>query len=99
MFVSHAGSAIYALDYSTGKTFWRQGNLKQRRVTAPLSMGSLIAVGDVEGYVHFLSREDGSFAARLQTEDSAIMPQMLAVGSSTIIAQTRKGGIYAISIK
>jgi outer membrane protein assembly factor BamB len=99
VFVSHSGSAIYSLDYSTGKTFWRQGDLKQRRVTAPLPMGSLIAVGDVEGYVHFLSREDGSFSARLQTDNSAIMPQMLAVGSSTVVAQTRKGGIYAISIK
>jgi outer membrane protein assembly factor BamB len=62
-------------------------------------MGNLIALGDVEGYVHFLNREDGFFAARLQLENSAIMPQMLAVGSSIIIAQTRKGGIFAISIK
>lgn len=99
VFVTHANSAVYALDYSTGKTFWRQGDMKQRRLTAPLPMGNLIALGDVEGYVHFLNREDGSFAARLQTEDSAIMPQMLAVGASTIIVQTRKGGIYAISIK
>lgn len=99
VFVSHAVSSIYALDYSTGKTFWRQGDLKQRRISAPLPMGNLIAVGDVEGYVHFLSREDGSFAARLQTDEGPIMPQMLAVGSSIIVAQTRKGGIYAISIK
>ena len=99
VYVAHANSAIYALDPITGKTFWRQGDLKQRRVTAPLPMGSLIVVGDVEGYVHFLSREDGSFSARLQTENAAIMPQMLAVGASTLIAQTRKGVIYAISIK
>lgn len=99
VYVTHANSAIYAIDFTTGKTFWRQGNLKQRRISAPLPMGNLIALGDVEGYVHFLNREDGSFAARLQLENSPIMPQMLAVGSSTIIAQTRKGGIYAISIK
>jgi outer membrane protein assembly factor BamB len=98
VFVSHANSAIYALDFSTGKTFWRQGDLKQRRITAPAPMGNLIAVGDVEGYVHFLSREDGSFSARIKTDDAAIMPQMLVVGASTLIAQTRKGGIYAISI-
>ena len=98
VFVSHANSAVYALDFSTGKTFWRQGDLKQRRITAPAPMGNLIAVGDVEGYVHFLSREDGSFSARIKTDDAAIMPQMLVVGASTLIAQTRKGGIYAISI-
>lgn len=99
VYVTHANSAIYALDYSTGKTFWRQAELKQRRVSAPLPMGNLIALGDVEGYVHFLNREDGSFVARLHTDDAAIMPQMLAVGSTTLIVQTRKGGIFAISIK
>jgi outer membrane protein assembly factor BamB len=98
VFVSHATSAVYALDYSTGKTFWRQGDLKQRRITAPLPMGNLIALGDVQGYVHFLNREDGTFAARLQTDEAAIMPQMQAISSSTLIALTRKGGIYAISI-
>jgi len=99
IFVSHANSAIYALDYSSGKTYWRQGDLRQRRVTAPLPMGSLIAIGDVEGYIHLLNREDGAFAARLQLENSSIMPQMVALGTSTVIAQNRKGGIYAVSIK
>jgi outer membrane protein assembly factor BamB len=99
VFVSHANSAIYALDYASGKTFWRQGDLRQRRVSAPLPMGNLVAVGDVEGYVHLLNREDGAFATRVQLENSPIMPQMIAVGTSTVIAQNRKGGIYAISIK
>lgn len=99
VFVSHAASAVYALDFSTGKTYWRQGDLRQRRITAPLPMGNTIAIGDVEGYVHLLSREDGSFVGRLKIEDAAIMPQMVALGSSTVIAQTRKGGIYAISLK
>lgn len=99
VFVSHANSAIYALDYATGKTFWRQGDLRQRRISAPLPMGGLIAVGDVEGYVHLLNREDGTFAARVQLENSPIMPQMISSGTSTVIAQNRKGGIYAVSIK
>ena len=99
IFVSHANSAIYALDYNSGKTYWRQGDLRQRRVTAPLPMGSLVAIGDVEGYIHLLNREDGAFAGRLQLENSPVMPQMVALGSTTIIAQNRKGGIYAVSIK
>jgi outer membrane protein assembly factor BamB len=99
VFVSHATSAVYALDFSTGKTYWRQGDLRQRRITAPLPMGNLIAIGDVEGYVHLLNREDGVFVGRLQIEEAPIMPQMVALGTTTIIAQTRKGGIYAISLK
>lgn len=99
IFVSHANSAIYALDYTSGKTYWRQGDLRQRRVTAPLPMGNLIAVGDVEGYIHLLNREDGAFAGRLQLENSPVMSQMVALGATTVIAQNRKGGIYAVSIK
>jgi outer membrane protein assembly factor BamB len=99
IFVSHANSAVYALDFSTGKTYWRQGDLRQRRISAPLPMGNYIALGDVEGYIHLLSREDGGFVGRIQLEESPIMPQMTALGSHTIIVQNRKGGIYAISLK
>lgn len=99
VFVSHAGGAVYALEYSSGKTFWRQGELGNRHLSAPLPLGSLVAVGDVEGYVHFLNREDGAFAARIRTEESPIMPQMLQLKSDSLLAQTRGGGLYAISIK
>lgn len=99
VFVSHALGSVYSLDYSSGKTFWRQGDLKNRRLSAPLPMGSVIAVGDVQGYVHFLDREDGAFAARLRTEESPVMPQMLPLGENGFVLQTRKGGLYAISLK
>lgn len=99
IFVSHAAGSVYALDYSTGKTFWRQAALKNRHLSAPVPMGSLIAVGDVEGNVHFLSREDGALASRVKTHNSPIMPQMALVNSNTVLAQTRDGGIFAIQVK
>ncbi|MDO9050611.1 MAG: outer membrane protein assembly factor BamB [Methylotenera sp.] len=99
IFVSHAVGSVYALDYTTGKTFWRQGALKNRQLTAPVPMGSLIAVGDLEGNVHFLSREDGAFAARVKTNNSAILPQMTLVNSNTVLVQSRDGGVYAIQVK
>ena len=99
IYVSHATGAVYALDYTTGKTFWRQGALKNRQLTAPVPMGNLIAVGDLEGNVHFLSREDGAFAARIKTDNSAILPQMALLNSNTVLAQSRAGGVYAIQVK
>lgn len=99
VYVSHATGSVYALDYATGKTFWRQSALKNRQLTAPVPMGSLIAVGDVEGYVHFLSREDGAFAARVKTNASDILPQMTLINSDTLLAQARDGGVYAIQVK
>ncbi len=99
IFVSHAIGSVYALDYTNGKTYWRQAALKNRQLTAPMPMGSMVAVGDLEGYVHFLSREDGAVTSRIKTGSDAVMPQLALVNSNTVLAQTRDGGIYAIQIK
>lgn len=99
IYVTHANGSVYALDYASGKTFWKQDDLMYRNATAPLPMGGVIAVGDLEGYVHFLDREDGSFYSRVRTQDSPILARMTALGSNGVIAQTRNGGLYAISIK
>lgn len=99
IFVSHTLGSVYSLDYTSGKTFWRQGALANRRLTAPLPMGSLIAVGDLEGYVHFLSRDDGNFSARIKLDDNAVMSLIPGSNSSQLIAETRDGGVYAVSVK
>ncbi len=99
IFVSHTLGAVYSLDYTTGKTFWRQGALANRRLTTPLPMGSLIAVGDLEGYVHFLSRDDGNFSARIKLDDNAVMSLIPGSNASQLIAETRGGGIFAVSVK
>ncbi len=99
VYVSHAVGSVYSLDYTSGKTFWRQAALANRKLTAPLPMGSVVAIGDFEGYVHFLNRDDGALAARVKTDSSAVMPQMTAIGTNQLFAQTRDGGLYAISIK
>jgi outer membrane protein assembly factor BamB len=99
IFVTHAMGSIYSLDYTTGKTFWRQAVLKNRQLSAPVPMGSLLAVGDLEGYVHFLSRDDGAIASRIKTSNSPVLPLMALINSTTVLAQTRDGGIYAIQVK
>lgn len=98
IFVSHTLGAVYSLDYETGKTFWRQGALANRRLTAPLPMGSLIAVGDLEGYVHFLTRDEGKFAARIKLDSNAVMSLIPGTSSTQLIAETRDGGVYAVSV-
>ena len=98
VFVSHALGSVYSLDYETGKTFWRQAGLLNRRLSAPLPMGSVIAVGDLEGYLHFLTRDEGGFAARIKLDGNAVMSLIAGASSNQLIAETRDGGIFAISI-
>ncbi len=99
LYLTHAQGAVYSLEYASGKTFWRQGDLRYRQLSAPLPMGDLIAVGDVQGYLHFLQREDGAFAARIKTDDSPIMPNMTELDSGVLLAQTRNGSLFAVSIR
>lgn len=99
VFVTHSGGAVYALDDANGKSYWRQGGLLNRQLSAPLSLGSHAAVADLEGYVHFLSREDGAFSERIQVSGGAAMPQLVDLGNSTILVQTRGGSLAAIALK
>lgn len=98
VFVSHALGSVYSLDSETGKTFWRQAGLLNRRLSAPLPMGNVIAVGDLEGYVHFLTRDEGGFAARIKLDSNAVMALISGVNGKQLIAETRDGGLYAISV-
>jgi outer membrane protein assembly factor BamB len=98
IFVSHALGSVYSLDYETGKTFWRQAGLLNRRLSAPLPMSSVVAVGDLEGYLHFLTRDEGNFAARIKLDSNAVMSLIPGASNKQLIAETRDGGIYAISI-
>jgi outer membrane protein assembly factor BamB len=91
--------AVLALDKTNGASVWRQDKLADRRVSAPLALGRYLVVGDFEGYVHLLSVEDGSFAARIATDGTAISAPPIALGTSSFVVQTRNGGVYAITIQ
>ncbi len=99
LFVSHALGSIYSLDYATGRTFWRQGDLLNRRLTSPLSIGDMIVVGDLEGYLHFLNRDDGKFVTRIKIDGNAVMSLIAGQSSSQVIAATRDGGLYAVTVQ
>jgi outer membrane protein assembly factor BamB len=90
--------AVHALDKTTGASLWRQEKLLGRTVTGPVPLGEYVAVGDYQGYVHFLSRSDGAFAARIATDGSAILQVPVRAGDGVLV-QTRNGGLYNIGLK
>jgi outer membrane protein assembly factor BamB len=99
IYVSDDKNAVLAFDKSSGASIWRQDKLAGRNVTAPLAIGRYVVVGDLEGYVHLIAREDGSFAARIATDGSAIGAPPLALDVSSFVVQTRNGGVFAIAIQ
>ncbi len=98
-YVTDERSAVLALDRNRGASLWKQDKLNGRLVSAPLAMGRHLIVGDYQGYVHVLSREDGSFVARIATDGSAILAPPVALDLGSFLVQTRNGGIFAISVQ
>jgi outer membrane protein assembly factor BamB len=99
LYVTDDKNAVQALDKSSGASIWRQDKLAGRNVSGPLALGRHVVVGDLEGYVHLISREDGSFAARIGTDGSAVLAAPIALDATSFLVQTRAGGVYAITVK
>lgn len=98
LYVTDDKSAVSALDKVNGASVWKQERLAGRGLTRPLALSRFVIVGDYQGYVHLLSRDDGSFAARLPTDGSAIAAVPVALDLSSFVVQTRSGGVFAFAI-
>jgi outer membrane protein assembly factor BamB len=55
-------------------------------------------VGDFEGYLHGLSLEDGSLAARIKLDGGAIRVAPMELNGGLLVL-TRGGELYSVSIK
>lgn len=97
VYVTDDKSAVTALDKSTGGSLWKQDKLFGRGVTRPLVMGRFVIVGDYQGFVHLLSRDNGSFMGRIATDGSAIAAPPVALDLSSFLVQTRNGSVFAIT--
>jgi outer membrane protein assembly factor BamB len=98
VFVPDDKGALYAFNRDGGTSAWKNDKLAYRRLSTPVSYGRAVAVGDYQGFVHFLSREDGSFLARAATDGSAIATTPLVAGSN-LIFQTQNGTVTAIAVE
>ncbi|MBC7489070.1 MAG: outer membrane protein assembly factor BamB [Glaciimonas sp.] len=88
------GVSAFTLD--TGMLSWRNTQLANRGLSSPVTLGSAVVVGDFEGYIHFLSRQDGGLIGRVRVDKSAVLPTAIVVGSN-VIFQTKSGTLIAFA--
>lgn len=87
------GGRLIAWRLSDGEQRWLADGLRYRQLSAPLTLGRSVVVGDENGLIHFLARADGSTLNRLNTDGSAISVTPVDVGG-TLVVVTRKGGVF-----
>lgn len=97
LYLSDANGSVIALDKVSGSTVWKNDQLSLRDTAAPYALGDFVVVGDYKGYLHGLSRDDGSFAARIKLDGSAIQAAPVELDGGLLV-QTRDGGLYSLSI-
>ena len=82
-----ADSHVWGLDPRNGGDLWQQRGLRLRDVTGPVVIGDQAVVGDFQGYLHWLSVDDGRILARTRAGSRAIVTRPVL----------RDGVLYVVS--
>ena len=88
---------LIALNRRSGNEIWRQNVLLRREPTVPVSYRTTVAVGDLEGYLHFFSNVDGEPVARVRAGSSAIVATPTVVADRLYI-QSDDGSVSAWAV-
>jgi outer membrane protein assembly factor BamB len=98
VYITSDFDAVVALSRNNGTQLWRQDALRLRDVTAPTRYGNTLVVGDYEGYVHWLSPDDGRFLARERAAGERISSAPLVVGENVYV-QGEDGTLAAYTVR
>ena len=93
LFGAESDGKVIAWNRVNGERLWQTDHLLSRNLSAPAVMEKAVAVGDSTGFVHFLSKIDGSPLTRLTTDGSAMAAGPVVVGN-TLVVVTRNGGVF-----
>jgi outer membrane protein assembly factor BamB len=90
--------AVSAFGLKDGKLNWTQDALRYRQLTSPAVLGRAVAVGDYEGYVHFMAADDGRLLARIAVGGGKIYAPLIATPQGVLV-KTGDGSLALIVLK
>ncbi len=88
IYVTDVHSAVWALEKATGVPVWTQPAMRARDLTVPVPYMNTVVAGDLEGYLHFLSKKDGSIVARVRLGSSPILAPPIVVNGYLVVLTT-----------
>jgi outer membrane protein assembly factor BamB len=98
VYVADEDGTVSAYQRSGQGVRWQQAALAYRGLSRPTPVSSYLAVGDKEGYVHFLSQVDGEFVGRVKADGDGVRADML--GEDNILyVYGNSGDLIAYEIK
>lgn len=94
IYVTQSDGIVVALRQRDGSELWRNQKLKLRRLSTPVLTSTAVAVGDFQGYVHWLDKTTGELVARERIAKERVTNSPVAVGD-TIVVMTDGGKMAA----
>ncbi|AEP29164.1 outer membrane protein assembly factor BamB [Brumicola nitratireducens] len=99
LFVVDNSSNIFAIDRRSGVELWSNVGLKDRNITSATPHGDYVVVGDMFGFIHWFTKDEGKLVAQLAVgdddEDEAIFTGPISA-ENILYVQTRDGKIAAV---
>lgn len=89
---------VLAFDQATGASVWKQDRLHGRNLSAPVYFNGYVVVGDYQGYLHWLSADDGRFVSRTRVGSDAIAARLLA-GPAAVYVLNQGGTLAALHLR
>ncbi|HEX4597527.1 MAG TPA: outer membrane protein assembly factor BamB [Burkholderiaceae bacterium] len=91
-----SASIVQAFTLSSGALRWTCKLLARRGLSSPGAQERWVAVGDREGYVHFLNAGDGKLVGRVDLDGSPIVAQPRQVAGGYVV-QTQRGHVVLLT--
>ncbi len=96
-YAANTRDVVYAFGLADGQEAWKQDGLRNRKLAGPAVVPQALAVGDYQGYVHFLSRADGHLLGRVQVGGDAIVSPLVATNRGVLV-QTGGGNLVLVGV-
>ncbi len=97
VYVSDAQSHVFAFNAANGTVSWEQPKLQARMITGPAVIGNYVVVGDAEGYLHWMGKQDGRFVARTRVNHTGIVATPF-VNDNVLYVYTKDGHLAAYTV-
>lgn len=97
LFGSNQRDVVNAFALGDGTTVWTQDGLRNRKLSGPAVLNSEIAVGDYQGYIHFLSRSDGRLLGRVSVGSGAIVSPLVGTEYGVLV-QSGNGNLVLVGV-
>lgn len=98
VFALSAEGRLVAYDKLSSTELWTQEGLYFRQPTAPLYFEGLVVVGDYEGFVHFISPQDGRFVGRFRADEYGLAGPLVQ-RAGVLYVLTHDGQVIALKLQ